>query len=73
MQLLDGRRDAAILVAGVDAEPAQALEVRDVLVDHRERRVRRQLGHDVVARLAVPRRQVEEERRIGGVRRPRGQ
>jgi hypothetical protein len=57
-----------VSVAHVDRDRAMAAQVPDVLVDERERGVRRPLRQDIGALLAGFRRQVEEQRglvRIG--------
>ena len=49
-----------------------SLQARHVLIDHHQRRVREPFGRDERVELAVLERQVEEIRRVVGIRRPGG-
>ena len=68
---LGGVGPQAVLVAHVHRDRAVPPEVADVLIHEGERRVRGPLGEDVRLRCAILRRQVEIERRILRVGRPR--
>ena len=60
----------AILIAHIHRDSPILLEIPDVLIDERERRIGREFRHDLRLRNAVLRRQVEVERRVLWIGRP---
>src|SRR5579875_1092765 len=61
----------AVLITDVHRNGTVLLEVADVLIDKGKRRIRSELCDDLRLRNTVLGGQVEEERRVPGVRRPR--
>ncbi len=61
----------AVLIAYIDGDGFVLTQIIDVLIDEGEGRVGRPFRNDLGLRNAVFGRQVEEERRILGIRRPR--
>ena len=70
VQRADGAGNRIVHVAGIGGDGAQASQVAEILIDHRQRCVGRPLRGDQRLELAVPGWQVEEERRVLRVRRP---
>ena len=62
-----GIRAQAVLVPDIDRDGMVLAQVEDVLIQHRERRVRRPAGEHVRLHHAVLGRQVEVQRRILGI------
>jgi len=72
IQFLRRGRNAGIFGSRIQADGFQSLQIREVLVNGDQRRIRvlpcQDLGHD----LTIAERQIKKERRIFRVRRPRG-
>ncbi len=68
---LDGIKAQTVLVAHVHRDSAVLLQVPDVLIDEGKRRIRCELGDDLRLRNTILCWQVEIQRRVLRIRRPR--